>query len=524
MVATWSSAFAIAAWFVGGSVSDDSVSIISDSTPAPYLACQGTEVVKQASWVAVKNLVESWMDLDLKHSRVMSRLYQAIEHNDAIEEHVQDCGFGVAVVLLAALRALEYDHGRGIARSVFVYLQTLLARLEPYKEAAKADGWDVNTTDLVIYPFLLALEPPHDCYGTKLRFYIYNIEDWTPAGNAERGIIHCQHGQWGLEALVPHWLRQGSCETEDPSEADYFFVPWHTWCDRMVYRLNQSQVPVGDMSMLYLNLMERKHELLPHWSRQKGRDHIFLFSDQGMNFFPEWRDYIPHSVFLTTEALTPGCGPSCYNPWKDVILPGHADHFRYRRMIECNKPSDQRDLLFNFHGRHPGYGPSYYKDNYVRGNIIEVFTGKHGVSVGGFVEGYFEIMGSSHFCLVPMGTSSWTNHLYESFFAGCIPVILSDDYGVPFEGDIKWEEFSIKWPMSDVSMDLYNFLLATPREKLRKMKAAVDAHACWFDYHQLLEAPGKPCSPYLGLIRALERKRKGVEALPGPDNLWGMQH
>ncbi len=33
--------------------------------------------------------------------------------------------------------------------------------------------------------------------------------------------------------------------------------------------------------------------------------------------------------------------------------------------------------------------------------------------------------GASHFCLVPMGTSSWTNHLYESFFAGCIPVILS---------------------------------------------------------------------------------------------------
>ena len=33
--------------------------------------------------------------------------------------------------------------------------------------------------------------------------------------------------------------------------------------------------------------------------------------------------------------------------------------------------------------------------------------------------------GASHFCLVPMGTSSWTNHLYEAFFAGCIPVILS---------------------------------------------------------------------------------------------------
>ena len=30
----------------------------------------------------------------------------------------------------------------------------------------------------------------------------------------------------------------------------------------------------------------------------------------------EWRDYIPHSVFIVTEALTPRCGPSCFNAWK----------------------------------------------------------------------------------------------------------------------------------------------------------------------------------------------------------------
>ena len=42
----------------------------------------------------------------------------------------------------------------------------------------------------------------------------------------------------------------------------------------------------------------------------------------------------------------------------------------------------------------------------------------------GFLGDWFS-QGASHFCLVPMGTSSWTNHLYESFFAGCIPVILS---------------------------------------------------------------------------------------------------
>ena len=60
------------------------------------------------------------------------------------------------------------------------------------------------------------------------------------------------------------------------------------------------------------------------------RKHIFemRFGDQGTNYFPRWREFIHESVFLLTEALTPGCGPSCYQPWKDVIIPGHTDFFR----------------------------------------------------------------------------------------------------------------------------------------------------------------------------------------------------
>ena len=27
-----------------------------------------------------------------------------------------------------------------------------------------------------------------------------------------------------------------------------------------------------------------------------------------------------------------------------------------------------------------------------------------------------------------------------------------------------------------------------------RMKAAVDAHACWFDYHQIFEKPGQNCA------------------------------
>lgn len=91
--------------------------------------------------------------------------------------------------------------------------------------------------DLTIYPSLLGLTPRHDCfladllislrnlqnlgYGSPIRLYIYELRDWTPAGHAERGVLHCQHGQWGLEALIPYWLRRGSCWTSDPEARSF---------------------------------------------------------------------------------------------------------------------------------------------------------------------------------------------------------------------------------------------------------------------------------------------------------------
>merc|ERR1711971_199591 len=106
-----------------------------------------------------------------------------------------------------------------------------------------------------------------------------------------------------------------------------------------------------------------------------------------------------------------------------------------------NRPSRERRLLFNFHGRLP-VNHDYYENVTVRRSLLQ-FSGLPNVSIGGFIEDYFDVMGSSHFCIIPEGTSSWTNHLYESFFAGCIPLILSDRFVLPFQDLIQWDTLSI---------------------------------------------------------------------------------
>ena len=127
-------------------------------------------------------------------------------------------------------------------------------------------------------------------------------------------------------------------------------------------------------------------------------------------------------------------------------------------------------------------------------------------------------MGASHFCLIPIGTSSWTNHLYESFFAGCIPVILSDNYGVPFTDMLDWSKFSIKWPMHKVSIELYNYLRSRPLSTIKALKENVDKLTCWFDYHRTYEKPGEHCSPYKGMMHTLERRKRSFE--PRLPDFW----
>ncbi len=61
-----------------------------------------------------------------------------------------------------------------------------------------------------------------------------------------------------------------------------------------------------------------------------------------------------------------------------MILPGHTDYFRYRRMASFNLPTDQRDLIFSFHGRHPEIH-EFYRNNTVRGAIIDLFSEIPGV-------------------------------------------------------------------------------------------------------------------------------------------------
>merc|ERR1712061_72387 len=102
------------------------------------------------------------------------------------------------------------------------------------------------------------------------------------------------------------------------------------------------------MDAFYKTLVK---ESLPHFAAQGGRDHIFLWSSETYDF-PSWQEHIHASVFLSVEAQPIECSDFdffseetadnfgtackhcswCFNPWKDVVIPGFVEKWSITKM------------------------------------------------------------------------------------------------------------------------------------------------------------------------------------------------
>ena len=95
------------------------------------------------------------------------------------------------------------------------------------------------------------------------------------------------------------------------------------------------------------------------------------------------------------------------------------------------------------------------------------------------------IMGNSKFCFVPRGKSGWSLRLFESVFAGCVPVMLSDLWELPFEDWLDTSRFVIKWPTTRINTELLDYLRSLPDEVVRGYQEAAEEARCWWLHKKL---------------------------------------
>eukprot|EP00929_Paragymnodinium_shiwhaense_P032577 TRINITY_DN18029_c1_g2_i3.p1 TRINITY_DN18029_c1_g2~~TRINITY_DN18029_c1_g2_i3.p1 ORF type:complete len:639 (-),score=90.92 TRINITY_DN18029_c1_g2_i3:704-2500(-) len=465
--------------------------------------------------------------LEIYQQRILPFLQQALDR----------CPAYVLETMMNALLGIETDEGVVAAekwiRQIYTFRDAAFERASELNQRRLATLMEEWADDIAwVYPKFLGLDrlgPSEQPLEKSVdiceaqRFYLYELDEsfYKP------GVLSCLQGQWGTEVVVHHYFKH-NCRTMDPEQADWFYVPLYGTC-RYV-KLNENVTnestlleDMDSVSSAYIWEPLLEHlKASTYYQRSGGKDHIFLFADgQGPRIWDSYDMFRAESIFLSPESKCPTWGESirkyvdvkpCLSSWKDIIIPGHTDYARIQYMRKQNKPSEERNLLLTFHGRAPGAHDAYHNCA-VRGKIMEMATNGPHVDVGGFVADYPERKGDSHFCLVPAGTSPWTNHLYESFFAGCIPVILSDEYEVAFQDELDWPSFSIKWPEADTGEKLYDYLMELVQYfpgRIHEMKQSLEDHACWVNWYSM----DAQCNPYLLITRRLKKLLHGRRSKP----------
>eukprot|EP00439_Symbiodinium_sp_Y106_P013833 s6928_g1.t6 len=434
------------------------------------------------------------------------------------EENLDLCPVAVLQIMMDAVLASSVDYSLEDGRGLFELASKLASSLEEdgvAEVAALREEWAQDTVHT--YAFLLGLDE-NNCHGADLKIYVYDVPE-----NLTRHPLHCVLGQWGTEVLFHQYFLSSACRTSDPETAELFYVPIYGTCLFTKDALDND----ADASERIWDPLIRHIFAQPWAQRNKLMDHIFLFADgQSARIWDSYDLVRSEAVFLMVESKCPTWDEPmrrysdikpCSSGWKDVIIPGHIDYARLQAMRHYNRPTAQRELIMTFHGSHSG-NKEVYEQCAVRDKVMELAQFA-GVDVGGFVPNYLEIKGNAHFCLIPAGTSPWTNQLYESIQCGCIPVILSDEYEVAFQHLIDWRRISIKWPEALVGKELYEFLASFSLETIAAMKADVDDHSCWFDYF----STQPDCSPYAAVLAALvDRRERRLQVYRHWERFWNV--
>ncbi|KAG1365529.1 putative arabinosyltransferase ARAD1 [Cocos nucifera] len=231
----------------------------------------------------------------------------------------------------------------------------------------------------------------------------------------------------------------------------------------------------------------------PAWQRSEGRDHILPVHHPWS--FKSVRRFMKKAIWLLPDMDSTG---NWYKPgqvWleKDLILPyvPNVDFCDAKCFVE--NQSKRSTLLF-FRGR--------LKRNAggkIRSKLVEVLHDTEGVVIEEGSSGESgkaaaqNGMRKSLFCLSPAGDTPSSARLFDAIVSGCIPVIVSDELELPFEGILDYRKIALFVSSSDAVQPgwLVNFLKSINSKRIREMQA----NLAKYSRHFLYSGPAQPLGP-----------------------------
>ncbi|KAK8949882.1 putative beta-1,4-xylosyltransferase IRX10L [Platanthera guangdongensis] len=268
-------------------------------------------------------------------------------------------------------------------------------------------------------------------------------------------------------------------------EADLFYIPFFTTISFFLLEKQHCKALYRDALKWVMDQ--------PAWQRSEGRDHVLPVHHPWS--FKSVRRFMKKAIWILPDMDSTG---NWYKPgqvWleKDLILP-YVPNVDLCDEHCLRETQSKRSTLLFFRGR--------LKRNAggkVRSKLVEVLRDTAGVIVE---EGSAGISGKeaaqygmrrSIFCLSPAGDTPSSARLFDAIVSGCIPVIVSDELELPFEGLLDYRKIALFASSMDAVQPgwLVKFLKDIDSMQVKEMQEDLAKHS----RHFLYSHPAQPLGP-----------------------------
>ncbi|KAF0898947.1 hypothetical protein E2562_012648 [Oryza meyeriana var. granulata] len=264
----------------------------------------------------------------------------------------------------------------------------------------------------------------------------------------------------------------------NPNRAHLFYLPYSSrQLEHNLYVPGSNTIePLSIFVKNYIDFISTK---FPYWNRTKGADH----------FYVACHDWGPYTAKLHGELRKNTIKVLCnadlsegvFIHGRDVSLPETFLRSPRRPLRGIGgKPASERSILAFFAGQMHGR---------VRPVLLQYWGGKdadmriynclpHRITRR---MNYVQHMKSSKYCICPMGYEVNSPRIVEAIYYECVPVIIADNFVLPFDDALNWSVFSVVIPEKDVPK-LKEILLGIPEDQYMAMQSnvkRVQKHFLW---------------------------------------------
>ncbi|KAI3708199.1 hypothetical protein L2E82_37343 [Cichorium intybus] len=284
----------------------------------------------------------------------------------------------------------------------------------------------------------------------------------------------------------------------DPDKAHVYFLPFSVVMilDKLFDPIIRDKAVLERVIGDYVHIVSSRY---PYWNRSLGSDH-FMLSCHDWGPRATWS---VHSLYFTSMRLLCNANTSeFFNPRKDASIPEiNLQRDDTTTVTGGQPPSNRTTLGFfaggQFHGKIRPLLFQHWKD---KDEDIQLYERvPNNVS-------YLEMMKTSRFCICPSGFEVASPRIVEAIYAECVPVLISQNYVLPFSDVLNWDSFSVQVSVSEIP-NLKRILLGISEDKYKKLHENVKK----VQRHFLVNNPAKRYDVYHMILHSLWLRRLNLQ-------------